>query len=232
MAEMTQLLIERRWTLFVDGENFTRRGQDVLSEADLRPVKESAWRKDVFLWLPGVTATTPFISPSRFYSPYSPKDGEPPARVAPAATRAYYYSSTTSDEPEWTDARLTMRGNGFEPRLFKRVRGRSKAVDVALATDVLTLAGEGQYDVAVIFAGDGDYVPVVEAVKRLGRHVVVGFFAAKGHGLSDELRIAADDFVDLTPHLIMHWRSHQTERERQAVIAANAARDAAPSEKS
>jgi uncharacterized LabA/DUF88 family protein len=225
MAEMTRLLIEKRWTLFVDGENFTKRGQDVLEEANLRPVKESAWRKDVFLWLPGVPATTPFISPFRPYFPTL--DAGPPPRVAPAATRAYYYSSTTSDEPEWTEARLMMRDNGFEPRLFKRVRGRSKAVDLALATDVLTLAGEGQYDVAVIFAGDGDYVPVVEAVKRLARHVVVGFFAGKGRGLSDELRIAADDFVDLTPHLITRWRSDHEKRDRDAVIAANAATAAA-----
>jgi uncharacterized LabA/DUF88 family protein len=50
--------------------------------------------------------------------------------------------------------------------------------------------------VAAIFAGDGDYVPVVEAVKRLGKHVVVGFFGDSG--MSDELRIAAYDFVNLS----------------------------------
>ena len=120
-----------------------------------------------------------------------------------------------------------MRERGFEPKLFKREHGKSKAVDLALATDVLTLAGEGRYEVAVIFAGDGDYVPVVEAVKRLGRHVVVGFFAGEGHGLSDELRIAADDFVDITGYLVLYWRREHERRERDAAGAAKARAESA-----
>ena len=218
MAETTRLLVERSWTLFVDGENFTKRGQDVLSEAALKPSSDGPWRKDVFLWLPNIAATYPVICPVPM--PFSRDPGLPSPR-APVATRAYYYSSTTSDEPGWTDARLTMRDNGFEPKLFKREHGKSKGVDLALATDVLTLAGEGRYEVAVIFAGDGDYLPVVEAVKRLGRHVVVGFFAA--NGLNDELRIAADDFVDLTPHLVRCWTSYYKQRERDEAVAAKPA---------
>jgi len=53
---------------------------------------------------------------------------------------------------------------------------------------------------------------IVEAVKRFGRHVVVGFFAA--HGLSPELRIAADDFVDLTEHFKTSWQGWQRHIER------------------
>jgi len=115
-------------------------------------------------------------------------------------------------------ARLEIRQAGFEPRVFPRRRGKSKAVDLSLATDVLTLAGENQYDVAVIFAGDGDYVPVVEAVKRLGRHAVVGFF--EGEGLSDDLKIAADDFIDLTPQIVAGWRGFLTSEEKAAKAAA------------
>jgi hypothetical protein len=213
MGELTRLLIEKTWTLFVDGENFSKRGQAVLADANVKPNSASAWRRDVFLWMPNTPATEPFISPIRF--PFRPDTGPPPL-VAPPATRAYYYSSTTSDEPQWTATRLTMRDYGFEPRLFRRVRGRSKAVDLSLATDVLTLAGEGQYEVAVLFAGDGDYVPVVEAVKRLGRHVVVGFFAGPGRGLSDELRIAADDFVELAPYLVRQWTYYRERLEQDA----------------
>jgi uncharacterized LabA/DUF88 family protein len=117
-----------------------------------------------------------------------------------------------------------LRGLGFEPRLFKRAAGRSKAVDVALTTEVLTPAAEGRYEVAVIFAGDGDYVPLVEAVKRMGRHVVVGFF--EDSGLSPELRIAADQFVDLTPHFVRRWKADKTTREREEA-AAKAAEEAA-----
>jgi uncharacterized LabA/DUF88 family protein len=141
-----------------------------------------------------------------------------------------------------TATRLALREIGFEPMMFPRRREKSKvaelppgeerdeamarwtskAVDLALATDVLTLAGEGRYEVAVLFAGDADYVPVVEAVKRLGRHVVLGFFAGKGHGLSDDLRIAADEFVDLSSYLIRAWTADRDARQREAQTVTKA----------
>ena len=41
--------------------------------------------------------------------------------------------------------------------------------------------------------GDGDYVPLVEEVKRLGKIVVCVFFDV-GNGLSPALKIACDEF--------------------------------------
>lgn len=193
----------RRWMLFVDGENLTKRGQDVLAGADGALKAGPWWRRDVFLWMEDQDPLHAFFAVHRPGSMWLMSDGPPPPPLVDRAARAYYYTSTKSDEPEWTQTRLTLREAGFEPRLFKRVSGKSKAVDVALTTDILTLAAERQYDVAVLFAGDGDYVPVVEAVKRIGLHVVVGFF--KNNGLSDELRIAADDFVDLTEDFVDRW---------------------------
>lgn len=64
-------------------------------------------------------------------------------------------------------------------------------------------------------------MPLLSAVKRLGHHVVVCFFAE--HGLNNELRIAADDFVDLTPYFVEYWKSHLEERERQGTITKNKA---------
>lgn len=201
------------WMLFVDGENVAKRGQEAMEQGGISLQAGPYWRRDVFLWLP-IDARSPFFST---YG-WSPLGMERP--IAPNAARAYYYTSTISDEPEWTETRLALRELGFEPRLFKRAQGRSKAVDVALATDVLTLAAEGRYDVAVICAGDGDYVPVIEAVKRFGRHVVVGFFAA--HGLNPELRIAADDFIDLTPRFTRAWAEHFESQAREAAAKASA----------
>ena len=39
---------------------------------------------------------------------------------------------------------------------------KAKGVDIALTTDMLSNAFLGNYDVAVLVAGDGDYVPLVE----------------------------------------------------------------------
>ncbi|MGH7487853.1 MAG: NYN domain-containing protein [bacterium] len=164
-------------------------------------------------------ATYPILRPMLHGSyDFSTHTYGPSPANAPHATRAYYYTSMPHENAKIvTNARLRIREAGFEPRVFPRRSGKSKAVDLALATDVLTLAGEHQYDVAVIFAGDGDYVPVVEAVKRLGRHAVIGFF--EGEGMSDDLKIAADDFVDLEPLMVARWRGFLTSEEKEAKAA-------------
>jgi len=51
-----------------------------------------------------------------------------------------------------------------------------KGVDVKLATDMICLAYENVYDVAILVAADGDYVEAIEAVKRKGKHVENAFF--------------------------------------------------------
>jgi len=205
-------LIQRgaSWCLFVDGENFTKRGQAVLKAAGVANPTTDRWRRDVFLWVPQHEATRSILG--NWW-----REGTGPQR----ATRAYFYTSMNTGEPEWTDTRLALRALGFEPRLFPRRQGRSKAVDIALTTDVLTLAYEDAYEVAVLFAGDGDYVPLVEAVKRSGRHVVVAFFSTDG--LSPDLRIAADEFVDLSELVPRLWRErHEQDAEEAKALAGQA----------
>ena len=116
-------------------------------------------------------------------------------QVVVSASRAYYFTSQPTGEPEWTETRMALRRMGFEPWLHQRVSGRSKAVDLDLATEALMLAGEHRTQVSVLFSGDGDFVPVVEAMKRLGQHVVVGGIRET---CRPDLLIAGDDLVDLT----------------------------------
>lgn len=51
-----------------------------------------------------------------------------------------------------------------------------KGVDVELAIDVLDAAHEDRYDVAVIVAGDGDFVPVVRRITSLSKHALIAHF--------------------------------------------------------
>jgi uncharacterized LabA/DUF88 family protein len=46
-----------------------------------------------------------------------------------------------------------------------------KGDDIRLAVDMVSGAYENQYDTAVIVSGDGDFVPVVEKVRKLGKTV-------------------------------------------------------------
>ena len=77
-------------------------------------------------------------------------------------------------------------------------RRQQKAVDVLLAVDMLVGAHRLIYDLAVLVAGDADFVPVVEEVRREGRMVLV---VANRASLSDGLRRSADRAHELNDDL-------------------------------
>ena len=82
--------------------------------------------------------------------------------------------------------RLERRGNAVV----------EKGIDVRVATDMLWQAHNNVYDTAILVSGDADYVPAVEAVKAIGKHVEVAFVT---RGRSYDLQHAADRFVPLDP---------------------------------
>jgi len=52
-------------------------------------------------------------------------------------------------------------------------RRRQKGVDTLLATDMLVGGFNKLFDVALLFSGDEDFVPVVQELKRMGVKVLV-----------------------------------------------------------
>jgi uncharacterized LabA/DUF88 family protein len=94
-----------------------------------------------------------------------------------------------------------IKDQGFEtPRVFPKHKTKgSKRVDISLATDMLIHAARKHYDIAVLVAGDEDYVPLVRAVKSEGARVHVWFLRG---GLNPQLRHESDYFVDLDEFLI------------------------------
>lgn len=76
----------------------------------------------------------------------------------------------------------------------RKVKGN---MDIELAVHAMELAG--QIDEMVLFSGDGDFRPLVEAVQRRGvRVTVVSSIASQPPMAADELRRQADIFTDLT----------------------------------
>jgi uncharacterized LabA/DUF88 family protein len=67
-----------------------------------------------------------------------------------------------------------------------------------MVVDMLTGAFHHTFSVAVLVAGDADFVPVVNEVRRIGVMVVV---AADGSSVADDLRRAADRFMPIGPRL-------------------------------
>lgn len=157
--------------MFVDGENLAKRYAAM--RGDERQREHVLFEKDVYVW-------SQHANRERF----------------PQVIRRYYYTSAPGDADARTGVEEKLREAGIQaPRVFHRPKsGRSKRVDITLATDMLTHAHRKNYDVAVLVAGDEDYVPLVDAVKREGQQVVVWFVQ---DGLSTALRAAADHFWDI-----------------------------------
>lgn len=69
----------------------------------------------------------------------------------------------------WTDQGLPPVG---DPTLIQGNYWEQKGVDVKMAIDMMAKAHRNEYDVAVVVAGDGDFVELVKFVKEMGKHVV------------------------------------------------------------
>jgi uncharacterized LabA/DUF88 family protein len=120
--------------------------------------------------------------------------------------RAFYYTAIIEDQEyssirpliDWLDY------NGYTvvtkaTKEFIDASGRRKIkgnMDIELAVDAMELAGH--VDQMVLFSGDGDFRPLVEAVQRRGVHVtVVSTISSHPPIIADELRRQADVFMDL-----------------------------------
>jgi uncharacterized LabA/DUF88 family protein len=120
--------------------------------------------------------------------------------------RAFYYT-VIIEHQEFSSVRPLidwLAYNGFTvvtkpAKEFDDGEGRRKFkrnMRVELAVDAMELAEN--VDKIILFSGDGDFCPVVEAVQRRGVHVTV-ISTMKSHPpmIADQLRRQADVFTDL-----------------------------------
>lgn len=114
--------------------------------------------------------------------------------------RKFWFASYAGNDEDYKKLRNYLRDKGFEPVLFKKDRDKSeKGVDIALTKEMLVNAFNQNIDVAILYAGDEDYVGLVSEVKRYGPIVNGAFF---NHGLSDNLRYAFDHFRTFSKDLV------------------------------
>lgn len=70
------------------------------------------------------------------------------------------------------------------PTCSSLIHGKTeKGVDTAIATDMIRLAWEGAYEIAVLVSLDADLVPAVEFLDAKGRKVIQAGFPPKGRDL-------------------------------------------------
>jgi len=128
--------------------------------------------------------------------------------------RIYYYNARVGrkEEPErYQDQQAFFAGVSSIPycelRLGRLVYNNwpnsppyEKGVDIQLATDMITHSFKNNYDVAVLVAGDNDYVGALQSVKDNGKNVEVALFG-KEHS-SRQLRMVADRVIAINARLI------------------------------
>jgi uncharacterized LabA/DUF88 family protein len=71
------------------------------------------------------------------------------------------------------------------PRCKGDMKGTvEKGIDTAIVTDMIKLAWEDSYDIAVLVSGDRDFIPAVELLDAKGRKVVHAGFSPEGMDLA------------------------------------------------
>jgi hypothetical protein len=63
-------------------------------------------------------------------------------------------------------------------------RTTEKGIDTAIVTDMIRLAWENAWDLAVLVSADADFIPAVEFLNKKGRKVIHGGFPPKGMDLA------------------------------------------------
>lgn len=120
--------------------------------------------------------------------------------------RAFYYTALLEDQEyspirplvDWLDyngySMVTKPAKEFTDSMGRRkVKGN---MDIELAVDALEMAD--RIDHMVLFSGDGDFRPLIEAVQRRGVRVsVVSTIRSQPPMIADDLRRQADNFIEL-----------------------------------
>ncbi|MEM1236035.1 MAG: NYN domain-containing protein [Pseudomonadota bacterium] len=120
--------------------------------------------------------------------------------------RAFYYTALLEND-EYSPVRPLvdwLHYNGFTmvtkpAKEYTDSQGRRKVkgnMDIELTVDAMELAPH--VDHIVLFSGDGDFRPLIEAVQRKGVRVsVVSTIRSSPPMIADELRRQADNFIEL-----------------------------------
>ena len=160
---------DEKLALFIDGTNLYSAARGLDLEIDFRRLVQEFRKRGRLLR-------------ANYYTSILETDDHNPVRPLVDWLAYNGYNTVTKTAREYSDR---------DGR--RRVRGR---MDVEIATDMLELAPA--LDHIVLFAGNGDFRRVVEAVKAKGvRVTVISSVKSQPQVIADELRREADAFIDL-----------------------------------
>ena len=185
---------DERLALFIDGSNFYAAAKALAFDIDYKLLRQEFMQRGKLLRAFYYTALLE-------HDEYSP--------IRPLVDWLDYNGFTMVTKPakEFTDSqgRRKIKGN----------------MDIELTVDAMEIAEH--VDHIVLFSGDGDFRPLVEALKRKGCRVsVVSTLRSQPPMISDDLRREADNFIELDELREMIGRSPREPREDRLSIRQDA----------
>jgi len=175
--------------VFADGENLVMRYQAMVANG-AKPRKDVAHIQDTFVWHPGVTTWSCMdIQRVNYYTTVSgdqKKLAEIKSQIA-STTYKFEYDA----DPDTPAAQMQL-----VPRVFhKESKSRkTRNVDISIVIDVMRVAHLTHTEQLILLTGDGDYLPLIEEVMRLGKTVWLCAFSS---GLNEKLKSSVDLFESL-----------------------------------
>jgi len=140
-----------------------------------------------------------------------------------SVARAIYACSCTGDDDKAHKMRVQLRNYGFEPIVVRELKNlrqqreatrkrhglieKPKGCDIAIATRMVADAAADLYECCFLFTSDADFLPAIEAVRRMGKIVWVFGFASALPERSPYLYVP-DRFVDLHSQLKSAWHNN------------------------
>jgi len=175
----------RRMMIFADGENLVFRFQEMIKQGFVQH-DGVLHRQDSYVWTSGFShlALQHEILRATYYT-YAIGDAAKMSQVKAELQQLTFLKHMASRLP-----------NNLTPHVFKKEnRSRSgKGVDIQLCVDVLTHVYRKNVDSVLLLSGDGDYVPLLQEVRRAG---VLVYLSAFSSGFNPVLREHADDVYEL-----------------------------------
>jgi len=180
---------DEKLALFIDGTNLYSAARGLDLEIDFRKLNQEFRKRGRLLR-------------ANYYTTILETEEHNPVRPLVDWLSYNGYNTVTKPAREFTDK---------DGR--RRVRG---SMDIEITTDMLELAPT--LDHIVLFAGNGDFRRVVEAIKSKGvRVTIVSSVKSQPQVIADELRREADAFIDLDEMAELIARPRQDTDDRRPV---------------
>ena len=183
------------WVMFfIDGENLVFRYQEML-EKGREPLNKIKHEPDVYVWHRDIIKNEPrnIMRVTYYTSAVGDEDRINSLNAEIKKIEYLYQSSPYGVGGRFGGSRSEQYHGKIFPRVFKKDNrsAKSKAVDINIAVDMLNYASLENLDAVYLLSGDGDFIPLIQAVMHKGVQVNL---LALSDGLNPKLPISADKF--------------------------------------